>query len=150
MAALQWNGVANIDLRETADRQIHVIEINPRYWGSLSASIYAGVNFPYLAILDCIGESFAVPNYDPSSFFGLGNWIRGTRSHRHWMPPLSRTTFADPLPKFAERTLRLCLAARNAACRAVGRELLLPEPVWPPPARQPAATASRKSRLRFG
>ncbi len=47
-----WSGIAHIDLRyDENDQQIKVIEINPRFWASVYYSLFAGVNFPYLACL---------------------------------------------------------------------------------------------------
>ena len=40
--------MANIDLRyDIKDDKLKVIEINPRYWGTLFGSYLSGVNFPY-------------------------------------------------------------------------------------------------------
>ncbi|NJN80353.1 MAG: ATP-grasp domain-containing protein, partial [Anaerolineales bacterium] len=48
MFALKWNGVAHIDLRvRSSDGKVFIIEINPRFWGSLEGSLHVGVNFPY-------------------------------------------------------------------------------------------------------
>jgi len=47
-----WSGVVHIDLRyDEVERQAKLIEMNPRFWASVTASIFAGVNFPYLSCL---------------------------------------------------------------------------------------------------
>lgn len=64
MSALRWNGVAHIDMRiRASDGGVLIIELNPRYWGSIEGSLYAGVNFPYLALLASRGETFPRPAY---------------------------------------------------------------------------------------
>ena len=52
---INWSGIAHFDLRfDENDQQIKVIEINPRFWASVSFSLFAGVNFPYLACLSTL------------------------------------------------------------------------------------------------
>ena len=47
--ALKWNGVAMVEFKvDPRDGQPKLMEINPRFWGSLPLSIAAGVDFPYL------------------------------------------------------------------------------------------------------
>jgi len=56
-----WSGIMHIDMRY--DEEIHqykVIEINPRFWASVTASIFAGVNFPYLTCLTALKKD--IPN----------------------------------------------------------------------------------------
>ncbi|MDX2457717.1 MAG: ATP-grasp domain-containing protein [Gammaproteobacteria bacterium] len=61
---LSWSGVAHIDLRyDAVSGKINIIEINPRYWGSLPGSLIAGVNFPHLACLATQNISFLAPDY---------------------------------------------------------------------------------------
>ena len=56
-----WSGVIHIDLRyDQTDQQIKIIELNPRFWGSVSASMFAGVNFPYLACLSSLKRDLPV------------------------------------------------------------------------------------------
>jgi len=45
--ALKWHGVAMVEFKRTADGDFHLMEINPRLWGSLALAIDAGVDFPW-------------------------------------------------------------------------------------------------------
>ena len=46
---LKWHGPAMVEFRVDAKTgEPKLMEINPRYWGSLRLPIYAGVDFPYL------------------------------------------------------------------------------------------------------
>ena len=50
-----WSGVAHLDLRyDEIEKRSKLIEINPRFWASVAASIFAGVNFPYLSCLSAL------------------------------------------------------------------------------------------------
>jgi predicted ATP-grasp superfamily ATP-dependent carboligase len=47
---LRWHGVAMVEFKKDAQSGEYVLmEINPKFWGSLDLSIASGVNFPYLA-----------------------------------------------------------------------------------------------------
>jgi predicted ATP-grasp superfamily ATP-dependent carboligase len=49
LAALEWHGVCMIEFRVDArDGVARLMEINPRFWGSLALAIAAGVDFPWL------------------------------------------------------------------------------------------------------
>ncbi|MFH1975755.1 MAG: ATP-grasp domain-containing protein [Pseudomonadota bacterium] len=49
LKALNWYGVAMVEFKEDPrDKQCKIMEINPRFWGSLPLAIAAGVDFPYL------------------------------------------------------------------------------------------------------
>jgi predicted ATP-grasp superfamily ATP-dependent carboligase len=44
-----WNGVAMVEFkRSRRDGKYYLLEVNPKFWGSLDLSIAAGVDFPYL------------------------------------------------------------------------------------------------------
>jgi len=48
MQVLNFSGIAHIDLRyDEINNRYVLIEINPRYWGSLHASLAVGIDFPY-------------------------------------------------------------------------------------------------------
>ena len=46
---IKWFGVAMVEFRvDTRDGLPKLMEINPRFWGSLHLSIQSGINFPYM------------------------------------------------------------------------------------------------------
>jgi predicted ATP-grasp superfamily ATP-dependent carboligase len=46
---LNWYGVAMVEFKvDPRDGKSKLMEINPRFWGSLPLAIYSGVDFPYL------------------------------------------------------------------------------------------------------
>jgi predicted ATP-grasp superfamily ATP-dependent carboligase len=46
---LTWIGVAMMEFRiDKRNGRVYLLEINPRFWGSLELSIYAGIDFPYM------------------------------------------------------------------------------------------------------
>jgi predicted ATP-grasp superfamily ATP-dependent carboligase len=102
VAALQWSGVAHIDLRyDERDGRVQVLEVNPRYWGSLLGSLAAGVNFPYLACLAGLKIPSTTPTYRNVRFVS-GSWAIRSWLHR---PPNGKPRFA-----FAESSLKYLLA----------------------------------------
>jgi predicted ATP-grasp superfamily ATP-dependent carboligase len=59
LKALDWFGVAMVEFKiDPRDGTPRLMEINPRFWGSLALAIEAGVNFPYLLLRLARGENF--------------------------------------------------------------------------------------------
>ena len=50
---LNWSGITHIDMRyDEKTNNFKVIEINPRFWSSIEASLFAGViSLIYIALL---------------------------------------------------------------------------------------------------
>ena len=49
LKALRWSGVAMVEFKiDPRDNKPKLMEVNPRWWGSLQLSILSGVDFPYL------------------------------------------------------------------------------------------------------
>jgi predicted ATP-grasp superfamily ATP-dependent carboligase len=49
LGTLNWHGIAEVEFRlDTRDNIPKLMEINPRFWGSLCVAVKAGVDFPYL------------------------------------------------------------------------------------------------------
>lgn len=51
LKALNWHGVAMVEFKKDArDNKFKLMEINPKFWGSLDLAIASGVDFPYLTV----------------------------------------------------------------------------------------------------
>lgn len=49
LKAIQWYGVAMVEFKvDPRDQRPKLMEINPRFWGSLELAIHSGVDFPFL------------------------------------------------------------------------------------------------------
>ena len=46
LSALDWHGVAMVEFKDSAEGVPKVVEINPKFWGSLDLAIESGLNFP--------------------------------------------------------------------------------------------------------
>jgi predicted ATP-grasp superfamily ATP-dependent carboligase len=66
LTELGWFGVAMVEFKQDPrDGVFKLMEINPRFWGSLALAIASGVNFPYLLYKMSKGEDFKpVEQYD--------------------------------------------------------------------------------------
>ncbi|MGA8234458.1 MAG: ATP-grasp domain-containing protein, partial [Candidatus Acidiferrales bacterium] len=57
MRALKWKGVAMVEWKvDPRDGTARLMEINPRFWGSLELAIRSGVNFPVLYAQAAAGQ----------------------------------------------------------------------------------------------
>ncbi len=59
LKALNWNGVAMVEFKlDQQDNEFKLMEINPRFWGSLNLPVASGVDFPYLFCLLAMKQDF--------------------------------------------------------------------------------------------
>jgi len=69
---LHLTGVAMVEFKiDSRDGKAKLLEVNPRFWGSLALAINAGVNFPYLLALVALEMDFP-PVFD----YSLGHFCR--------------------------------------------------------------------------
>lgn len=45
---MSWHGVAQVEFKMDREGTPRLMEVNPKFWGTLELSIAAGINFPYL------------------------------------------------------------------------------------------------------
>jgi predicted ATP-grasp superfamily ATP-dependent carboligase len=59
LKALKWTGIAMIEFKvDPRDGVPKLMEVNPRFWGSLHLAIVSGVDFPWLMLRTALGETF--------------------------------------------------------------------------------------------
>ena len=60
---IRWKGVAMIEFKiDNRDGVPKLMEVNPRFWGSLALPIFAGVDFPFLLYQLACGKQVDVVN----------------------------------------------------------------------------------------
>jgi hypothetical protein len=82
LAAFDWNGVAMVEFKiDDATGRPWLMEVNPRFWGSLQLAVDCGVDFPAL-LARCVLDGAVAPvaRYRPG------------RRLRHWLGDLDRLT----------------------------------------------------------
>ncbi len=107
-----YTGVAHLDLRiDEQTRQVYVIELNPRFWGSLLWSLWAGVNFPHHLIRMTMGQELDGPvigepgpcTHSGLAFGQLFTALLHGRARPVGLSPSSinawHTNHTDPLPQ---------------------------------------------------
>jgi predicted ATP-grasp superfamily ATP-dependent carboligase len=74
LRALDWHGVAMVEVKkDVRDGRFKLMEINPKFWGSLDLSIAAGVDFPWATVEMAMGRLHGPrPTYDVSVRF---QWV---------------------------------------------------------------------------
>jgi predicted ATP-grasp superfamily ATP-dependent carboligase len=60
LKSMNWFGVAMVEFKlDPRDNTPKLLEINPRFWGSLALAIASGVNFPHLVYKMATGQRFS-------------------------------------------------------------------------------------------
>ena len=77
MRSLNWSGVAHIDMKyDEEEKLFKILEVNTRFWGSLEASLMAGVNFPHLYCKTLLKEPFDLPAYNHIEYLNLKGFAK--------------------------------------------------------------------------
>lgn len=109
MKALNWSGVAHIDLRyDENTNDYKIIEINARFWGSVEGSRFAGINFPDLAIQLTINNAIENTQYNEIEYMRLKGVLKSIKRKpsflfkKNYLLNNSETTsfLKDPIPTF--------------------------------------------------
>jgi protein-tyrosine-phosphatase/predicted ATP-grasp superfamily ATP-dependent carboligase len=92
LTALNWHGVAMVEFKMDANGRYWLMEINPRFWGSLALSIDTGVNFPLGLLQIARGQK---PSAQPQ--YKTHYYTRDLRTDVDWLKSNLRANPQDPL-----------------------------------------------------
>jgi len=73
LSDLRWHGVAMVEFKRDSAGTPVLMEINPRFWGSLELAVKCGVDFPYLAMQLANGQMLDAPH----PRHGVNRWMLG-------------------------------------------------------------------------
>ncbi len=89
---LKWHGVAMVEFKDNADDIPSLIEINPKFWGSIDLGIESGLNFPAALLAYSRGERDFSFEFTPRKY----SWpLSGDLTHAWRQPSSARAVFAD-------------------------------------------------------
>ena len=92
MQHLNWHGVAMVEWRVADDGSAHLMEINPRFWGSLPLTIAAGLNAPLDLLRLALGQGIAAPGP-----YRIGVIARNPAADLRWFVANLRADHRDPM-----------------------------------------------------
>ncbi|WP_436909884.1 ATP-grasp domain-containing protein [Halosimplex marinum] len=109
LSSLDWHGPAMVEFKfDPRDGRFKLMEVNPRFWGSLALPLHAGVDFPYRYYRLAAGRPI---RRDPAHATGVGcHLVRGEVSYLHSVvrsdgeyesPPSLSRTVPEMLASFA-------------------------------------------------
>lgn len=114
---ISWSGIAHLDLRyDEKDKQVKVIEINPRFWQTVIGSMTTGVNFPHLACLSGLRYDLPQITFQPKRFVMgkaairmlMQRVARREREAYHFDSTSLEYELKDPLPRVFEAYFKVC------------------------------------------
>jgi predicted ATP-grasp superfamily ATP-dependent carboligase len=105
--ALDWHGVAMVEFKKSdEDGRYYLMEVNPKFWGSLDLALAAGCDFPGDLLRIACGEQ--LPELEPPSEVLRFCWpISGDIPHLAARPSGWRPVFRDWLDRSVRTNIRL-------------------------------------------
>lgn len=94
----QWDGVAMVEYKVSEDGTPYLMEVNPRFWGSLQLAIDSGVDFPYL--LYCAYTGTPIPEIHYQTHRRV-RWLLGDLDRLYLVLRAPNSRYS-PLQKFWE------------------------------------------------
>lgn len=95
LRSANWHGVAMVEFRVAEDGTGYLMEVNPRFWGSLQLAIDSGIDFPWWLYLVSTGQ----PVPEPVWKYRRVRWLLGDLDRLYLVlkAPLSRYSLSRKL-----------------------------------------------------
>lgn len=104
LSPLEWHGVAMVEFKESDEGVPHVIEINPKFWGSLDLGVASGMNFPAALLAWAAEEDHLEFGFHPSRV----HWpLSGDLMHAFRRPRSAPAVFWDLLSRETRSNIRI-------------------------------------------
>lgn len=101
--ALDWHGVAMVEFKEDAEGVPAIVEINPKFWGSIDLGIVSGLNFPRALLEYTAGETNFSFEFTPTRY----SWpLSGDLTHAWRRPNSARAVVTDLIDPTTRTNLR--------------------------------------------
>lgn len=94
---VSWHGVAMVEFRVSADGKGYLMEVNPRFWGSLQLAIDSGIDFPWLLYLVSTGAELPEVRWRHRRV----RWLLGDLDRLYLVLKAPSSTYSTPR-KFVE------------------------------------------------
>lgn len=88
--SLNWNGVAMVEFKMNKNNVPYLLEINPKFWGSIELAIECGAEFPYYYALSSINQQNQI------------NFVDFQNKKFHWPLHGDIQTCFSSLPRFVQ------------------------------------------------
>jgi len=110
---LDWNGVVMLEFKNDADGNPHLLECNPKFWGSMDLGVASGMNFPRALVEHAAADRFPTFEFTSTRYHwplsgDLMHVLRNPASAPDVAADLvspsteSNTRLSDPLPHVSE------------------------------------------------
>ena len=101
--SLEWHGVAMVEFKEDTNGVPSIVEINPKFWGSIDLGIASGLNFPRALLEYTAGKTAFSFEFTPTRY----SWpLSGDLTHVWRRPNSARAVLADLIDPTTRTNLR--------------------------------------------
>jgi protein-tyrosine-phosphatase/predicted ATP-grasp superfamily ATP-dependent carboligase len=127
LRALEWEGIAMVEFRyDRTERKAVLMEVNGRYWGTVSMALLCGIDFPLYEWQLAHGEAPQVPETYPIGV--KWRWTAGYVQRLHSLfadPPANGVVKKSRLKELVQSSRELTTSARSAMWSSTD-----PRPAW--------------------